>query len=79
MVPLYSDPTSADLRAKGMTVCGDDITARVYENPVDVTSFFSSALGVPCRLGRFPPSNGTKSLRHAKSQLTARKALPPGG
>jgi molybdenum cofactor sulfurtransferase len=73
MVPLYSEPTSADLRAKGMTVCGDDITARVYENP-DVTSFFSSALGVPCRLGRFPPSNGTKSLRHAKPQLTARRA-----
>ena len=75
MIPLYMDP---GLRAKDMAVCEDNITARVYDNP-EVTSFFSAALGVPCHLGRFPPSDGTKSLRHAKPQLTAQRTPRRGG
>jgi molybdenum cofactor sulfurtransferase len=77
MVSLYMDSTSVGLRAKDMTVCEDDISARVYDDP-EVTSFFSRALGVPCHLGRFPPSDGTTSLRHAKQQLTAQRARPGG-
>jgi molybdenum cofactor sulfurtransferase len=74
MIPLYMDP---GLRAKDMTVCEDDITARVYDDP-EVTSFFSGALGVPCHLGRFPPSDGTRSLRHSKLQLTAQRTRRGG-
>jgi molybdenum cofactor sulfurtransferase len=73
MIPLYTDPASAELRAKDMTVCEDDITARVY-NDKQITTFFSTALGVSCQLGRFPPSNGTKSLRHAKLGMAVHKA-----
>lgn len=52
-------------------VCGDSISAYTYNHP-DIVSFFTTALGVPCTLARFPP--GSLS-RHSKLHLQRPKSL----
>lgn len=71
-VPLSQDPKyfSEDRSAEQASqVCGDAISARPY-SPAWITLFFSSVLGVPCLLARFPKSNDVElSIRHAKPFL----------
>jgi len=73
VVPLSADPTcfthDNTRRDQSATVCGDPITAKTYSSPT-ISAFFSSALGVPCQLARFPASSiSTPTARHAKAHL----------
>ncbi|KAL4902226.1 molybdenum cofactor sulfurase [Aspergillus multicolor] len=45
--------------SKPSTVCGDKVVLQAYTSPV-VSSLFSSFLGVPCTLARFPPQSSTR-------------------
>ncbi|PSR97485.1 molybdenum cofactor sulfurase [Coniella lustricola] len=78
-VPLSSNPavfrpTPSPLtphsRSLSSRVCGDEIQARTYAAE-EINNFFSTALGVPCVLARFPAggTDGEKSTRHAKAHL----------
>ena len=50
-------------------VCGDEVNLRRYGS-AKIVKFFSTFLGVPCLLARFPRTNGSDSLtRHAKPDL----------
>ena len=68
-VSLSPDPSyflDGALSDEASQVCGDKVTTRAYSSP-SITKFFSIILGVPCRLARFPKSNGsTPSPRHTK-------------
>jgi molybdenum cofactor sulfurtransferase len=70
-IPLSDDPSlfssEADFKMRNATVCGDTIAARTYQSPT-ITAFFTNALGVACRLARFPASSAS---RHAKAHLQA--------
>ncbi|KAL2859841.1 putative molybdenum cofactor sulfurase protein (HxB) [Aspergillus lucknowensis] len=46
--------------SKPSTVCGDKVVLQTYTAPV-VSNFFTSFLGVPCTLARFPPQSSTRS------------------
>jgi molybdenum cofactor sulfurtransferase len=75
-IPLSQDPTvfqQPALASSNSQVCGDKIQARVYASD-SITHFFSTALGVPCYLARFPPLGSGPSSRHAKPHLQAQKA-----
>ncbi|KAK6364711.1 hypothetical protein LTS17_012009 [Exophiala oligosperma] len=50
---------------KSSTVCGDQVDVRVYTSP-QVSDFFTTALGVPCTLARFPTTGTT---RHAQVRV----------
>jgi molybdenum cofactor sulfurtransferase len=65
-IPLFAGPIEHSW--KDAEVCGDGIQAQVYHSP-EITSFFTSAVGVSCHLGRFPPSGIMASQRHSKSSL----------
>ncbi|KAK7745476.1 hypothetical protein SLS53_002974 [Cytospora paraplurivora] len=75
-VPLSSNPAffrsslSPSHRPPFSRVCGEEIIAETYISE-DINGFFSSVLGVPCLLARFPPGGqaGNKSVRHAKAHL----------
>lgn len=73
-VPLSADPRvfedaqSVGSRDQDCTVCGDDVTTKVYTSE-KLSDFFTSVLGVPCQLARFPASSTTPSKRHAKPDL----------
>jgi molybdenum cofactor sulfurtransferase len=71
-IPLTLQPTLSvsDTTCRNAQVCGDNINALAYTLS-DVTRFFTEALGVPCQLGRFPPSDSIASARHAKPHLQA--------
>ncbi|KAL4804224.1 pyridoxal phosphate-dependent transferase [Aspergillus unguis] len=47
--------------SKTSTVCGDKVVLRAYTSPA-VSSFFTTFLGVPCTLARFPPQSSTRSF-----------------
>ena len=64
---LFKRPRSGGAKGRFSRVCGDDIHAMVYASPA-ISSFFSSALGIPCELARFPPSS-------AAPELTGRQRL----
>lgn len=71
-VPLSANPSlfQANTTSKPMAsrVCGEEIAAQIYTSG-EVTNFFSTVLGVPCALARFPPGGLGKSMRHAKAHL----------
>ncbi|KAL4950773.1 pyridoxal phosphate-dependent transferase [Aspergillus filifer] len=60
--------------SKPSTVCGDKVVLQAYTSPT-VSNFFTSFLGVPCTLARFPPQSSTRSCS-VKSQ---RHSQTPGG
>lgn len=88
-VPLSADPrvhetiSTGGSRDQTSIVCGDSITAKTYTSQI-ISDFFTSALGVPCQLARFPPSGTAPSTRYAKAHLrrstrtagTAQPTLP---
>lgn len=71
-VPLSANPGvfQANTTSKPMAsrVCGEEISAQIYTSS-KVNDFFSTALGVPCALARFPPGGLGKNMRHAKAHL----------
>jgi molybdenum cofactor sulfurtransferase len=77
-IPLYLDPSSplmADSSSsRKARICGDDISARTYGS-IEITHFFTKALGVPCQLGRFPAGGCFASSRHTKSHLQPSRGL----
>ncbi|MCJ1385229.1 hypothetical protein MMC17_008350 [Xylographa soralifera] len=76
-IPLTQDPSVFQHEnAPNFTsrVCGDAIKAQVYSS-TSVTSFFTSILGVPCYLTRFPPQGSGLSARHAKAHLRKQEVI----
>ncbi|KAK4499778.1 hypothetical protein PRZ48_007964 [Zasmidium cellare] len=71
-IPLSKDPTYFATKSTPANVCGDPISARIYTAP-SIASFFTSAIGVPCTLARFPAST---SSRHSKSHLKPAHSAP---
>lgn len=71
---LFHTPTSP--RSRSSRVCGDEIQAQTYSSP-PINNFFSSVLGVPCLLARFPPGGQGKSMRHSKAHLQKHQLPPP--
>ncbi|KAI9671531.1 MAG: hypothetical protein M1817_003583 [Caeruleum heppii] len=63
------------LQSRSSRVCGDDFTAQIYESP-EICDFFTSALGVPCTLARFPRGGSGAAGRHAKDHLRKREGWP---
>lgn len=87
-LPLSADPTlfsdGSTFKQKTAKVCGDSITAKTYKS-IEISHFFTQALGVACHLARFPVvGNGSQtsaSSRHSKAhlqphQLPARLQIP---
>lgn len=67
-IPLSSASDAADqteLRNMASRVCGDAITAQTYTSP-EITNFFTTLLGVPCLLARFPAGGRGSARRFAK-------------
>ncbi|PWW76205.1 PLP-dependent transferase [Tuber magnatum] len=65
-VPLSLTPSpSCTLKSSQSRVCGDRISALTYTSP-HITDFFTSAVGVPCTLARFPAATEN---RHFKPHL----------
>lgn len=48
------------------SVCGDRVTVLMYSS-LEVSSFFSEFLGVPCTLARFPPNDSVRFSKHHNS------------
>ncbi|KAK2026200.1 MOSC N-terminal beta barrel domain-containing protein [Colletotrichum zoysiae] len=71
-VPLSADPrqfeTLSSPRTRSSRVCGDDVTTLTYDSPL-VSNFFSSILGVPCVLARFPAGGQGSGTRHSKAKV----------
>ncbi|KAI0175538.1 PLP-dependent transferase [Hypoxylon sp. FL1284] len=71
-VPLSANPNlfQANAMSKPVAsrVCGEDISVLTYTSN-EVNGFFSTVLGVPCALARFPPDGSGKSMRHAKAHM----------
>ncbi|KAL4893844.1 molybdenum cofactor sulfurase [Aspergillus ambiguus] len=54
--------------AKPSTVCGDQVVVQVYSSAT-VSSFFSTFLGVPCTLARFPPQSATRYTSRSRPSI----------
>lgn len=65
-IPLFSGPEQ--VKARPSRVCSESVDAYVYTSP-HITEFFTTALGVPCCLARFPPGGSGPSRRHSKAHL----------
>lgn len=71
-VPLSWSPGSFPtntFRVLSSRVCGERITAQAYTSP-EITNFFSSILGVPCVLTRFPSEGQGRNLRSSRVMPT---------
>ncbi|KAL4928860.1 putative molybdenum cofactor sulfurase protein (HxB) [Aspergillus undulatus] len=67
--------------SKPSTVCGDKVVLQAYTSPT-VSNFFTSFLGVPCTLARFPPQSSTRSYsargqRHSQNLGQAARSPRP--
>ncbi|KAI1767625.1 PLP-dependent transferase [Hypoxylon sp. FL1150] len=71
-VPLSANPNlfqeSTTSKPMASRVCGEEISAQIYTSD-EINDFFSTVLGVPCALARFPPGGLGKNMRHAKAHL----------
>ncbi|KAI0385761.1 PLP-dependent transferase [Hypomontagnella monticulosa] len=71
-IPLSANPNlfhvSTTSKPMASRVCGEEISAQIYTSS-KINDFFSSVLGVPCALARFPPGGLGKGMRHAKAHL----------
>ncbi|KAL8419799.1 hypothetical protein RB594_002820 [Gaeumannomyces avenae] len=80
-IPLSHDPSmfrdSSALSAPSR-VGGDKVTAQCYTSDA-VNTFFSTALGVPCVLARFPPGgHGSGGRRYAKARIQKHQEVSHG-
>ena len=73
-VPLSANPEfygpSNNKNSFYPRVCGDTIIAHTYAKP-EIAEFFSTVLGVPCALARFPAGGSGFSTRHSKAHMQA--------
>lgn len=71
-IPLSADPAFFGLfdgnKPIQSRVCGDPIVANTYAKP-EINEYFSTILGVPCALARFPAGGSGHSTRHAKAHM----------
>lgn len=69
-VPLSADPShlQSDVRQTKSKVCGEEITAQRYKS-VEINSFFSETLHIPCVLARFPPGGRGLGSRLNKAKM----------
>ena len=77
LVPLSADPGVFQRSQAGSTslcsqVCGDSIVAQTYASQ-DISTFFTSIIGTPCTLARFPATSAALSTRHSKAHLNLDK------
>lgn len=80
-VPLSADPSvfphpEDGHSSWGSQVCGEDITTLIYLCK-EITNFFTTLIGTPCHLARFPPTTTGSSTRHSKAHLNASALDPP--
>lgn len=78
-VPLSANPNLFHSAYASNTmesrVCGEGISVTIYKS-TEISDFFSTILGVPCVLARFPPGGSGKSMRHAKAHLQNHQTKP---
>lgn len=72
-VPLSANPRlyqSCDARSSMRTsqICGEDILTYTYASE-EIADFFTSHVGAPCTLARFPAAVAGTSIRHSKAHL----------
>ncbi|UPK98127.1 hypothetical protein LCI18_009062 [Fusarium solani-melongenae] len=69
-IPLSADPSVIDstLDRQRSRVCGEEVSAQLYTSE-SINGFFSSVLGVPCVLARFPPGGLGLKSRLSKAQI----------
>lgn len=69
-VPLSADPTLFKIQENQKTSrsCNDNVELCTYASE-DIARFFTTVLGTPCTLARFPPNNTGPSKRHFKAHL----------
>ncbi|KIL94685.1 hypothetical protein FAVG1_01616 [Fusarium avenaceum] len=69
-IPLSADPSviDSDLERQASRVCGEKVATQIYTSDT-INSFFSSVLGVPCVLARFPPGGLGLKSRLSKAQI----------
>ncbi|CAD6589689.1 MAG: hypothetical protein ASARMPRED_004172 [Alectoria sarmentosa] len=85
-VPLSADPgvyqtCDAGLGTPTSQVCGENILAPTYASK-QIADFFTTFIGTPCTLARFPAAVSGLSTRHSKAHLNApgndkSSSLPP--
>jgi molybdenum cofactor sulfurtransferase len=62
-IPLSAKPADLkNLHPSASRVCGDKITALTYNDP-EIVDFFSTAVGVPCTLARFPAESTSRNYK----------------
>ena len=74
-VPLSADPSVFQTCDVGLSmptsqVCGENIIAHTYASE-QIADFFTTLIGAPCTLARFPAAVTSLSTRHSKPQLNA--------
>ncbi|KAM0196751.1 hypothetical protein ACHAPI_005632 [Fusarium lateritium] len=69
-IPLSADPSviDSDIERQSSRVCGEKVATQIYTSST-INSFFSSVLGVPCVLARFPPGGLGLKSRLSKAQI----------
>ncbi|KAF5023591.1 hypothetical protein F66182_4349 [Fusarium sp. NRRL 66182] len=69
-IPLLADPTIVEsvFDGKSSRVCGEKVSTQVYTSS-RINSFFSSVLGIPCVLARFPPGGQGPKSRVSKARI----------
>ncbi|KAF5674004.1 putative molybdenum cofactor sulfurase [Fusarium heterosporum] len=69
-IPLSADPSvvNSDVDRQSSRVCGEKVATQIYTSD-RINSFFSSVLGVPCVLARFPPGGLGSRRRLSKAQI----------
>ena len=74
-VPLSADPSVFQTCDVGLSmptsqVCGENIMAYSYASE-QIAHFFTTLIGAPCTLARFPAAVASLSTRHSKAHLNA--------
>ncbi|RGP62466.1 molybdenum cofactor sulfurase [Fusarium longipes] len=69
-IPLSADPSVLDstFDKQSSRICGEKVTTQIYTSD-RINSFFTSVLGVPCVLARFPPGGLGLKSRLSKAQI----------
>ena len=84
-VPLSADPSvfryiGDNALTPYSQVCGENIVAQTYASK-EIAEFFTSVIGTPCTLARFPAAAAGLSTRHSKAHLSLQgnteNAVPP--
>lgn len=69
-VPLSANPALFEVSERQMPsrVCGEEILPQIYRS-TEINNFFSTILGVPCVLARFPPGGHDLGSRSSKARV----------